>query len=1253
MRNRRFSLLLLLLISIPALIATASLKLNPRWTKALPREDPLIAEYLQIVEDPLRGSTVYVVIDGPGTQAAARQFVELARSLPHVRYIHGVGAEVLPYELMFLTRPQLTALTGVALRLDLGDLITDFSVQPDSASVAAVRTDGISDFRPYALPLLEALAAALERQPAASPTEIVTEAFGAKLGIRSVYDDALLLRVETDFSEQSIEDLPPFVEALHGIQEQILMKPPHARVRLTGYPVTAYDEMQRISSSGRNLTALSILLVIVLMRLFLGDLRSVFSSITIILISLLWILGMIRVVFGEMNTVTMIMGMVIVGLGIDFCIHWLNHFRHGQGRGYEGLALNRFVLRKSASPLLAGAITTAGAFLCLLLLDVPSIQEFAWLSAAGIILTALLALFGLPLLMSGSRPTVRTDSRITEWVVSATTSALRRPRWVAGVFAILLLAGGWSLRHLAYEYNYSRLQIGGLPSYRLKEEIIHRFGFSSDVLIQRVEGLEAAGESKQQLLAYPEVAHVESISDYLPSPDERAARAGLIAALQDSLAHSVARRYEMDDLVRIHDEFKRRDKQGASTIPGAGVRRREFDQYNAAMRRIAAAMNPGSLDILNDFNREIREAFEQQVALRAHVRDITFEDLPAQVKAAFRTAEPGVYLQFVFPSANLWEKEPALAMERVLSHVAPPPVGLSRIATHLKPVLLGQGVQMILAALVVVLVTLRVALKGWLLSFLAAIPLICGAVLTVATLSLLGIRINFYNLVGIPIMLGIGIDDGVHLANAYRTQERHDPVAAVRETGAAIVLTSLTSMVGFGCLAFYRHPGMSTLGVVLFIGVGWCLVTTLVQLPILLRWLAPAGAGFAGGRPGQSGSGSHVPPAGDRPISRDEMTGMLDIPEPILAYHATRAGTGAPYYLYDTSMIRQQCRQFSEIPYEPKSIHFATMANINPEFLRIVRESGLSAFVNSLDHLGVVMKAGFAAESIVFTASALSDETMSAARRLGVQVNLDSPSQLQRWFALFPEASVGIRCNIGTQVVARDTRAGYFLGQRSRLGFTIEEIEAIAGDPRITGLHLYVGTDIMEVDYFIDCYRALWRHARRFPNLACLNFGGGFGVPEQGDDSFDLAEYGRQVSDLMRKECRAMGREIRLELEPGRIIGGRAGYFFCKVTDVKLRGDHQFIGVDASSAQFPRPLFYPDTVAHPVAILRDGLAPVDRVFISSIYGCSTYSRDFLARDTQLPAARIGDWVVLGRAGSYCASARTQFLGFPAAEEIFL
>jgi diaminopimelate decarboxylase len=132
------------------------------------------------------------------------------------------------------------------------------------------------------------------------------------------------------------------------------------------------------------------------------------------------------------------------------------------------------------------------------------------------------------------------------------------------------------------------------------------------------------------------------------------------------------------------------------------------------------------------------------------------------------------------------------------------------------------------------------------------------------------------------------------------------------------------------------------------------------------------------------------------------------------------------------------------------------------------------------------------------------------------------------------------------------------------------------------------------------------------------------------------------------------GRKISLILEPGRIIGADAGYFVCKITDIKMRNNQQLIGVNASSVQFPRPLFYPDSAYHPVSIVnRFNTASDKSGRLSSIYGCSTYSRDYLAQDLKLPKANIGDIVILGHAGSYCSTAHTSFLGFPRAEEYFI
>lgn len=380
----------------------------------------------------------------------------------------------------------------------------------------------------------------------------------------------------------------------------------------------------------------------------------------------------------------------------------------------------------------------------------------------------------------------------------------------------------------------------------------------------------------------------------------------------------------------------------------------------------------------------------------------------------------------------------------------------------------------------------------------------------------------------------------------------------------------------------------------------------------------------------------------------------MKVPKEVLDYlngHLHNSNT--PVYIYNSSKIRMCCRRFANIPYEPKSIHFATMANIHPEFLRIIREEGLGVFVNSPEHLKAVQKAGFSGKDIVFTASALCPESMKVANNFGVLVFLDSFSQLQQWQSMFPDNPVGIRCNLGKMVKPKKTRASYFIGEESRLGFTPLEIKQISGSEKIIGLHLYVGTDLLDYDYFFECYRALLNSAKLFPELKYINLGGGFGIDINGKFPFDIEMYGKRLTRLLTEESDKLGRNIHLLLEPGRIIGAESGYFACVVTDVKIRKDTQLVGVNASTAQFPRPLLYPEEAFHPIAVLRNGIFANGTPVMSNVYGCSTYSRDYFAKKKSISRTQIGDCVIFGNAGSYCASAYSTFLGFSPAKEVFL
>lgn len=361
-----------------------------------------------------------------------------------------------------------------------------------------------------------------------------------------------------------------------------------------------------------------------------------------------------------------------------------------------------------------------------------------------------------------------------------------------------------------------------------------------------------------------------------------------------------------------------------------------------------------------------------------------------------------------------------------------------------------------------------------------------------------------------------------------------------------------------------------------------------------------------------------------------------------------------PFYIYDVEQILKNCCDFINIPYSPKSIHFAMMANSTEKFIKIVKQEGLNIFVNSIMHLDIAKKIGYTDEEIVFAASAMDDSIMQKVVKRGAIVILDSIGQFNRWCSQFPGSGVGIRCNIGDAVEPKKTIAGYFIGSKSRLGLTIDEIQQLKGNRSVKGLHIYVGTNIIDVNYFLECYSQIIKLVELFPEICYVDFGGGFGITEKSLKIFDVVTYGQKVSELMEIVSKKSGRRIRLLIEPGRIIGGEAGFFVCKVVDIKERNNHQLIGVNASSVQFPRPLFYPDDAYHPVAIIsKNNSADNNYTIDSSVYGCSTYSRDFLAQSIKLPPISIGDTVVLGNAGSYCATAHTNFLGFPEAKEYFI
>ncbi|NEU98281.1 diaminopimelate decarboxylase family protein [Bradyrhizobium uaiense] len=377
----------------------------------------------------------------------------------------------------------------------------------------------------------------------------------------------------------------------------------------------------------------------------------------------------------------------------------------------------------------------------------------------------------------------------------------------------------------------------------------------------------------------------------------------------------------------------------------------------------------------------------------------------------------------------------------------------------------------------------------------------------------------------------------------------------------------------------------------------------------------------------------------------------MTVPSHVIAHALCEEG---PVYVYDLAVLRQRLARLDALPIRRKQVHFATMANDNPQVLSEIAAAGHGAFVNSARHLSLALSAGFSPDRIIFASSNMTPDEMRHCHSCGVHLVLDSLAQVETFDAMASrDTAIGVRVNVGSAIDAPDIadEPSYRFGLLpEELTCAVERVRRL----RICGVHSYFGTDIMSPATLAEGLRRLVNVAVSLPDLSYVDSGGGFGVPEEvGAPEFDLDTYGRLVAaELSGLESR-LGRPVKLVIEPGRWLVAPIGWFFVRVVDVKRRPDRIFVGTAASVAQFPRPLVYPEKARHACEIVtcERSRALADRPIWLS--GNSTYSRDFLARSVTLPEPEVGDLIAFHHAGAYCRSMVTRFLGKEMPVEIAL
>lgn len=371
---------------------------------------------------------------------------------------------------------------------------------------------------------------------------------------------------------------------------------------------------------------------------------------------------------------------------------------------------------------------------------------------------------------------------------------------------------------------------------------------------------------------------------------------------------------------------------------------------------------------------------------------------------------------------------------------------------------------------------------------------------------------------------------------------------------------------------------------------------------------------------------------------------------------------GTPMFVYSKKRLIGQVETMLKIaaPYG-LTVRYAMKANPHLEILKVLRNQGVKIDASSGYEAELALKAGFKPEDILITSQQLPRNLQELSDK-GVQFNATSLHQLEEYGKIARGKEVSIRLNpgIGSGHSIKTTTGGL----SSSFGIWYEYIPQIIELAKryklsINRLHTHIGSGT-DPAVWQEAARSTIEHTKQFPDVKIIDLGGGFKVARMDkDQETDIVQVGQAIAGELKDFYNQTGRKLNLELEPGTFLTANAGILISRIEDIVDTGatGHKFIKLDTGMNDILRPSLY--GAQHPIAVFNDSMQTDKYVVV----GHNCESGDLLTPSPgepetltarQLSKATIGDLVLIGGAGAYCASmAAHGYNSYPMTKEVMI
>jgi hopanoid biosynthesis associated RND transporter like protein HpnN len=622
---------------------------------------------------------------------------------------------------------------------------------------------------------------------------------------------------------------------------------PDINVGVTGQKALDEDERSAALGDMGLATALSFLALLALLALFWRNMRRPFLQMATMLTALSLTFGFATLVIGHLNLLSITFAPMLLGLGIDYDIHWFARYTEERQRTASTRRGLSRTMEAMGSPLLVAGSSTALCFLSLTLAGFKGLVELGLICGVGLILAPLMSLCLLPALITlfDRHPT----GLLPHLTGRAVPPLFRMTRFrVVCVLVAAVIAGGLSIlcaSRVRFDLNMLQLQSRSAESVQWEKRLIEdskRPSIHGAVFTRSLEGIEERAKAIERL---PTVSEVQSIRTVLPADQgHKIALLHSMAPLLEGVpaVHAPSGPVDVErlDAVLARIKFKLLDAKAAKWGANKPLRgqmtearsliealQRDFRSLDATTVR--AGLGRSETGLIAELDDKLSLLKENM-----NTRPMQVQDVPEQLRKRF-VGPDGTYLLRVLPSENIWEPRYLSAFVKNLQAIEPDATGDPVTLFVFTKAFRDATIRASLYALAFITLFLALTLRSPVQVLAALVPLLAGSLWTFGLMQAAGIDLNLANSIFMPLVVGAGVEYGVIVVQRWRRREEPGSFALPSSTGMGLVLAGLTTTIGFASLMISDHRGIHSLGVLTTIGSLAVLAAAVVFLPVFLH----------------------------------------------------------------------------------------------------------------------------------------------------------------------------------------------------------------------------------------------------------------------------------------------------------------------------------------------------------------------------------------------------------------------------------